>query len=73
MQPLTWFKLDGNDYKVGIDLSLDPQSIADCLSAGLDIPLQTKAEFIDDEMVVHIYRFTQISKPKEWFKYDRIF
>ena len=73
MKELTWFKLDSRDYKVGIDTSLDPQCIADCLSAGLNIPLQTKAKFIDNGMLVHTYRFTQISKPREWFKYDRIF
>lgn len=73
MKELTWFKLDSRDYKVGIDTLLDPQCIADCLSAGLDIPLGTKAEFINNEMLVHVYKFTQISRPDEWYKYDRIF
>jgi hypothetical protein len=73
MKELTWFKLDSRDYKVGIDTSLDPQCIADCLSAGLDIPLGTKAEFINNKMFVHTYKFTQVSRPDEWYKYDRIF
>ena len=71
MPTLTWFEFEG--YKVGIDTTFDPQAIADCLSAGMSIPLGTRAEFIDSGMMVHTYRFDQIPQPLYPSRFDQIF